>query len=53
MGKVMSRYVAHEEPTLYGLLNAGTNVFWRNRRMTSADFAGNDAFVSGLMRYAS
>jgi hypothetical protein len=52
MGKVMSRYVAYEEPSLYGLLNAGTNVFWHNRKMTSADFANNDAFVTGLLKYA-
>ena len=25
-GKIMSRYVQREEPTLYGLFNAGTNV---------------------------
>lgn len=53
MGKVMSRYVAHEEPTLYGLLNAGTNVLWHNGKMTAADFANNDAFTTGLLRYAN
>lgn len=52
MGKVMSRYVQHEEPTLYGLMNAATNVFWHNRKMTSADFAHNDAFTTGLLNYA-
>ena len=52
VGKVMRRYAEHEEPTLYGLLQAGTNVFWHNERMTSADFSHNDAFTSGLMRYA-
>jgi hypothetical protein len=51
-GKIMSRYVTHEEPTLYGFLNAGTNVFWHNEKMTAADFAHNDAFTTGLMRYA-
>ena len=53
MGKVMSRYVAHEEPSLYGLLNAGTNVFWHREKMTAADFQNNDAFVTGLLKYAS
>ena len=51
-GKVIQRYVRHEEPTLYGLLNAGTNVFWHNKKMTSADFANNDLFVTVLMTYA-
>ena len=52
MGKIMRRYVKHEESTLYGLLNAGTNVFWHNQKMTSADFANNDSFVTALLTYA-
>lgn len=52
LGQVMTRYVQHEEPTLYGLLNAGTNVFWHRQKMTSADFQNNDAFTSGLLRFA-
>ena len=52
LGKVMARYLACEEPTLYGLLNAGTNVFWHNRKLTGADFQHNDAFTTGLLTYA-
>lgn len=52
LGQVMSRYVAHEEPTLYGLFNAGTHVFWHRDKMTAADFANNDAFSSRLLAYA-
>ena len=52
MGKIMRRYVKHEESTLYGLLNAGTNVFWHNQKMTSADFVNNDSFVTALLTYA-
>ena len=51
-GQIMSRYVAHEEPSLYGLFNAGTNVFWHREKMTSADYANNDAFTTGLLTYA-
>jgi hypothetical protein len=51
-GQIVSRYVEHEEPTLYGLLNAGTNVFWHRRQMTAADFQNNDAFTTGLLDYA-
>lgn len=51
-GQIMSRYVAHEEPTLYGLFNAGTNVFWHRAKMTSADYANNEAFTTGLLSYA-
>lgn len=51
-GQIVSRYVESEEPTLYGLLNAGTNVFWHRSAMTAADFANNDAFTTGLLGYA-
>ena len=52
-GQVVSRYVEHEEPTLFGLFNAGTHVLWHRERMTAADFAHNEAFTSGLLRYAA
>ena len=51
-GQIVSRYVGHEEPTLYGLFNAGTNVFSHREKMTAADFSNNDAFTSGLLGYA-
>ncbi len=51
-GQIVSRYVAHEEPTLYGLFNAGTNVFSHREKMTAADFSNNDAFSTGLLSYA-
>ena len=50
MGQIMSRYLAHEEPTLYGFLNAGTNVFWHRERITGSDFSHDDAFTSALLR---
>lgn len=50
-GKIMNRYLSAEEPTLYGLLNAGTYVFWHNQKMTGADFRNNDGFVTGLLEY--
>ena len=52
MGRILDRYVAHEEGTLYGLLNAGSNVFWHNKKMRASDFNNNDQFVSGLLKYA-
>jgi hypothetical protein len=53
VGKVMRRYAEHEEPTLYGLLQAGTNVFWHNPKLTAADWSHNEAFVTGLCEYAN
>ncbi|MEO1632876.1 MAG: DUF932 domain-containing protein, partial [Bacteroidota bacterium] len=37
MAQIMTRYVSHEEPTMYGFLNAGTNVFWHQQRMKASD----------------
>ncbi|MEM7296869.1 MAG: DUF932 domain-containing protein [Bacteroidota bacterium] len=51
-GKILNRYLSSEEPTLYGLLNAGTNVFWHNQKMTGADFKHNSSFVTNLLQYA-
>ena len=51
-GQVMSRYVEHEEPTLFGLFNAGTWLFSHREKMTAADFQHNDAFTSSLLRIA-
>ncbi|GAB5520383.1 MAG: hypothetical protein RhofKO_26340 [Rhodothermales bacterium] len=51
-GQIMSRYVEHEDPTLFGFFNAGTNVFWHREKMTSADFSHNDAFTTQLLSYA-
>ena len=53
VGKVMRRYAEHEEATMYGLLQAGTNVFWHNPKLTAADWAHNEAFVTGLCEYAN
>lgn len=51
MGKVLDRYVGHEEDTLFGLLNAATWTFWHNKTMSASDFQHNDVMVSGLLNY--
>ncbi len=51
-GQIMSRYVASEEPTLFGFFNAGTNVFWHRDKMTASDFNNNDVFSTQMFRYA-
>jgi hypothetical protein len=52
-GQILSQYVAHEEPTVYGLFNAGTSVFSHRKKMTAADFANNDEFSTALLRLAA
>lgn len=51
-GQIMSRYVAEEEPTLFGLFQAATWLFSHREKMTAADFQNNDAFTSSLLRIA-
>jgi len=53
VGRIMRRYAEHEEPTMFGLLNAGTRVFWHNPKQTAADWSHNDAFVTELVKYAN
>ena len=52
VGKVMRRYAEHEEPTLFGLMQAGTNVLWHDPKQTASSWQHNDALVTGLVNYA-
>ncbi|MEL6706241.1 MAG: DUF932 domain-containing protein, partial [Bacteroidota bacterium] len=51
MAQIMTRYVTHEEPTLYGFLNAGTNVFWHRQNMRRSDFRNCESFVSRMLYF--
>ena len=51
-GRVVDRYLAAEEPTGWGLLNAATAVCWHAERPTVADFTHNETATSGLLHYA-
>ena len=53
IGKTMRRYAEHEEPTLFGLMQAGTNVLWHDPKQTAASWSHNDALVTGLVEYAN
>ena len=53
VGKVLRRYADHEEPTLFGLLQAGTNVLWHDPKQSAASWAHNDTLVTGLVGYAN
>ena len=52
-GQILSRYVDHEEPTLYGLFQAATWLFTHREKLTAADFANNDAATTAMLRYAA
>lgn len=51
-GKVVDRYLEHEAPTAWGLLNAGTHELWHAERMTRSDFNHNAYLTQNLLRYA-
>jgi hypothetical protein len=53
LGKIVRRYAEHEEPTLFGLLQAGTNALWHDPKQSAASWAHNDALVTGLVQYAN
>ena len=53
VGRITRRYVEHEEPTLYGLLQAGTQVLWHDPKQTASSWSHNDSFVTGLVEYAN
>lgn len=53
VGKITRRYAEHEEPTLFGLLQAGTHVLWHDPKQTASSWSHNDAFVTGLVEYAN
>ena len=37
--------------TAYDLFNAGTNVLWHQKKMTTASFKNNALVVDGMMKY--
>ena len=53
VGKIVRRYAEAEEPTLFGLMQAGTNALWHDPKQTAASWGHNDALVTGLVRYAN
>jgi hypothetical protein len=51
-GKTIDRMLIEEEHTLWGLLNAATNLTWHGERVSASDFTHNEVAVSGLIDYA-
>lgn len=53
VGRIMRRYAEAEEPTLFGLMQAGTNALWHDPKQTAASWSHNDALVTSLVEYAN
>lgn len=51
-GKVVDRWLLHEERTAWGLLNAATQVLWHNPKPTLSDLGHNEYVVKGMLAYA-
>lgn len=51
-GKILTRYVQKEEPTAYGLLQAGTYTLWHDQKATASNFQNNDIWVTSLLNIA-
>lgn len=51
-GEVMDRYLTEEEDTLYGFLNAATNVLWHKESATVSNLSHNDHVVTSLLDWA-
>lgn len=51
-GQTVDRFLAHEELTGWGLMNAATQILWHADKPSAATFAHNEAASSALVRYA-
>jgi len=54
-GKIMDKYLLepeYETQTGWDFLNASTNLFWHNKKQTSADYTNNQYVTDGLLEYA-
>jgi hypothetical protein len=50
-GKIIDRYLMHEERSTWGFLNAGTNVVWHNERGSVQDFNHNAAINAAVLEF--
>ena len=51
-GKVLDRFLLHEQLDGFGLLNAGTNVLWHDEKPTASTFSWNEYLTTGLVEHA-
>ena len=49
--KVLERFWSHEEATLFGLLNAGTNVFWNENNFSAQSFSLNELVSDAILGF--
>jgi hypothetical protein len=52
-GRVIDRYLKHEQQHGFGLLDACTYVFWHNEKETITDYRNNSYTTDALVNFAS
>jgi hypothetical protein len=52
-GRVLDRYLLHEQHHAFGLLDACTYVFWHNEKQTITDYRNNSYATDAMVRFAS
>jgi hypothetical protein len=50
-GKMIDRYLMHEDQSAWGFLNAGTNIVWHNERGTIQDFSHNELVTEAMLEF--
>jgi hypothetical protein len=52
-GKVVDRFLSHEQHNGFGLLDACTRIFWHNGKQSYSDYNNNSYATDGLIEYAA
>ncbi len=51
-GKVVDRFLSHEQHTAFGLLDACTRIFWNNEKQSFSDYGNNTYVTDGMIEFA-
>ena len=51
-GRIVDRFLSHEEHTAFGLLDASTRIFWHSEKPSFADFRNNTYTTDALVSFA-
>ena len=51
-GRVLDRFLCHEQHTAFGLLDACTRIFWHNEKGSYTDYTNNSYATDGMLEFA-
>ena len=52
-GRVVDRFLGHEQHTAFGLLDACTRIFWHSEKQGYGDYVNNSYATDGMIEFAS